>query len=201
MKTTTSVLPAILATAMLIAGINGAAAQMDPHHQMMQGGAVSHPNTAPMPGVRIPTLPGQDAFGAIQEIIGILESDPTTDWSRVDISGLRSHLVDMNRLVITTEARETKIDGGLEIVISGKGQTLRAIQAMVPEHALTIDGLNGWTVKGRTTATGAELTVTATSARETAHIRALGFYGLMASGGHHQPHHLALARGRGMHAK
>jgi hypothetical protein len=30
---------------------------------------------------RIPTLPGQDAFGAIQEIARILESDPATDWN------------------------------------------------------------------------------------------------------------------------
>jgi hypothetical protein len=30
----------------------------------------------------IPTMPGQDAFGAIQEILHILEADPNTDWSR-----------------------------------------------------------------------------------------------------------------------
>ena len=28
-----------------------------------------------------PTLPGQDAFGTIQEIVRILEADPNTDWS------------------------------------------------------------------------------------------------------------------------
>jgi hypothetical protein len=26
-------------------------------------------------------LPGQDAFGAIQEIVAILDADPNTDWS------------------------------------------------------------------------------------------------------------------------
>src|SRR5947209_3755409 len=41
-----------------------------------------------------PTMPGQDAFGTIQEIVGILEADPNTDWSKVNISALREHLVD-----------------------------------------------------------------------------------------------------------
>ena len=29
-----------------------------------------------------PTMPGQDAFGAIQEIVQILDADPKTDWSK-----------------------------------------------------------------------------------------------------------------------
>ena len=36
-----------------------------------------------------PTLPGQDAFGAIQEIVRILDADPKTDWSKVDLEALR----------------------------------------------------------------------------------------------------------------
>ena len=36
-----------------------------------------------------PTLPGQDAFGTIQEIVQILEADPNTDWSKVNIAALR----------------------------------------------------------------------------------------------------------------
>src|SRR5438093_8043305 len=28
-----------------------------------------------------PTLPGQDAFGGIQEVVRILDADPKTDWS------------------------------------------------------------------------------------------------------------------------
>ena len=41
------------------------------------------------------TMPGQDAFGAIQEIVQILQSDPKTDWSKVNIDALRQHLIDM----------------------------------------------------------------------------------------------------------
>ena len=29
-----------------------------------------------------PTTPGHDAFGAIQEIVQILDADPKTDWSK-----------------------------------------------------------------------------------------------------------------------
>jgi hypothetical protein len=32
------------------------------------------------------------------------------------------------------------------------------------------------------------------------HIRGLGFIGLLASGSHHQPHHLAMAKGEFMHS-
>jgi len=148
-----------------------------------------------------PTLPGQDAFGAIQEIITILEADSSTDWSSVAITTLRAHMVDMNRLVMETDVRERTIDGGLEMTVTGQGRTLQAIQAMVPAHAPMIDGLNGWTAKAEMTANGAKLTVTSVDVKEIAHIRGLGFYGLMTSGSHHQIHHLGLARGEAVHAQ
>lgn len=149
-----------------------------------------------MPGKQQPTLPGQDAFGAIQEIISILETDTGTDWSRVNISALRDHLVDMNRLVIDTEVSETHIEGGLMITVTGQDNT---IHAMLPAHAPMINGLNGWTAHAEKMPTGARLTVTANSKKEIAHIRGLGFYGLMASGAHHQTHHIGLARGENVH--
>lgn len=145
------------------------------------------------------TLPGQDAFGAIQEIIAILEADPATDWSKVDISALRAHLVSMNRLVMDSEVSEEDVDGGLKMTVSGQGRALEAIQEMVTAHASTIDGINGWTVRAQTTSQGAILTVTSRDMAEAAHIRGLGFFGLMGTGAHHQAHHLALARGTGMH--
>ena len=37
----------------------------------------------------VPTMPGQEAFGTIQEIVRILEADPATDWSKVNIGALR----------------------------------------------------------------------------------------------------------------
>lgn len=171
-------------------------------HDMHQSGHGTHPQYhAAKHGGGNPTLPGQDAFGAIEEIVAILEADSSTDWSRVDIATLRTHLVDMNQLVMDTDVRENTIDGGLEITVTGQGRTLQAIQTMVPAHALMIDGQNGWTVKADVTVTGSKLTVTSVDAKETAHIRGLGFYGLMVSGSHHQIHHLGLARGENVHAQ
>ena len=46
--------------------------------------------------VRMPTAPGQAAFGAAQEIVRMLLADPMTNWSKVDIDALRQHLIDMN---------------------------------------------------------------------------------------------------------
>ncbi|MCP6769380.1 hypothetical protein NL529_31490, partial [Klebsiella pneumoniae] len=45
-----------------------------------------------------PTHPGQEAFGTIQEIVRILEADPATDWSKVNIGALREHLIDMDEV-------------------------------------------------------------------------------------------------------
>lgn len=60
-----------------------------------------------------PALPGQDAFGAIQEIVQILQSDPTTDWSKVNISALRQHLIDMNEVTLRAVAAERNLDNGI----------------------------------------------------------------------------------------
>ena len=43
--------------------------------------------------VATPTRPGQDAFAAIQAIVQILDADPQTDWSKVDLEALRQHLI------------------------------------------------------------------------------------------------------------
>ena len=79
-----------------------------------------------------PTLPGQDAFGAIQEIVQILDADPKTDWSKVDLEALRQHLIDMNEVTLKADAAPKQIDGGLEIAVTGSGRTLVAIQRMIP---------------------------------------------------------------------
>ena len=142
-----------------------------------------------------PTMPGQDAFGAIQEVVGILDADPKTDWSKVDLEALRQHLIDMNEVTLKADAAAKQIDGGLEIAVTGSGRTLVAIQRMIPAYAQTVNGLNGWTAKAATLPNGELLTVTATDPKEVQHIRGLGFIGLLASGSHHQPHHLAMAKG------
>ena len=152
-----------------------------------------------MEGSAVPTLPGQDAFGAVQEIVRILEADPSTDWSRVKMAALREHLIDMNEVTLQAVAAELPIDNGLRIDVTGSGRTLAAIQRMLPAHAREIDGLHGWSVAAAPLPDGVQLTVTTADPNEVAHIRGLGFIGLMASGAHHQPHHLAMARGEDIH--
>lgn len=147
------------------------------------------------PAGSIPKQPGQDAFGAIQEIVQIFEADPKTDWSKVNLEALRQHLIDMNEVTLKAEAAPREIDGGLEIAVTGSGRTLSAIQRMIPAWAQTMNGHLGWGTKATELPNGELLAVTASSPKEVQHIRGLGFIGLLVSGSHHQPHHLMMARG------
>jgi hypothetical protein len=147
----------------------------------------------------VPTLPGQDAFAAIQEIVQMLQADPTTDWSRVNIDALREHLIDMNEVTLHAKAQAVPVEGGLRILVTGTGRTLQAIRRMVPAHAREINGLNGWSVKSSPAAGGIVLTATSSNPAEAVKIRGLGFAGIMVQGAHHQPHHLAMAKGTFRH--
>ena len=97
------------------------------------------------------------------------------------------------------DATATEIDGGVAIRITGSGRVLEAVKRLVPHHAAAINGLHGWTTRATPAPDGVVLTVTASDPNEVRHIRGLGFIGLLASGDHHQPHHLAMARGEFSH--
>jgi hypothetical protein len=177
---------------------NGPAAPMPADHMMQHHGAMPGDGMMGMHhamNAGEPISPGQAAFGAVQEIVRLLEADPNTDWSKVDLGALREHLIDMDEVTMRAVATETPIDGGLAIAVTGTGRTLVAIQRMIPAHAAALNGVHGWTVAASTMPDGARLTVTAADAKEVAHIRGLGFIGLLASGPHHQMHHLAMAKG------
>lgn len=148
-----------------------------------------------------PTMPGQDAFGAIAEIVRILEADPATDWSKVDIERLRQHLIDMNEVVLHSVVKQTPVAGGLTMEISGSGRTEQAIRAMVVPHAAELDRMPEWSATTAIIPGGVRLTVVVKRPDDTkllAQIRALGFAGLMTQGAHHRPHHLAMAKGEAM---
>jgi hypothetical protein len=149
----------------------------------------------------VPLLPGQDAFGAVQEIVHILEADPKTNWSKVDLELLRRHLVDMNEVTLKAEVVQRPVDGGIEATVTGSGRTLDAIRRMVPAHLHEIDVArqNGWRAQVADIADGVVATVTSTDPKEVDHLRGLGFIGVMVSGPHHQLHHLAMARGQMAH--
>jgi hypothetical protein len=147
----------------------------------------------------VPTMPGQAAFGAIQEIVGILEADPNTNWENINLSALREHLVDMNEVTLKAGAVERRVENGLQVDITGSGRTLEAIKRMIPAHGSELDQLPNWRAITEQLPNGVRLTVVSSSSAEIAHIRGLGFIGLMASGSHHQPHHLMMARGEHIH--
>ncbi|MGE5270377.1 MAG: hypothetical protein ACM3JG_11975 [Thiohalocapsa sp.] len=178
---------AAIGLALLLAMASGAQAQA--RHE-----AAMHHHDMPAAGA-VPTLPGQDAFGAIQEIVGLLERDPHTDWSKVDLEALRQHLIDMNEVTLKADAAARPIEGGLEIAVTGSGRTLTAIGRMIPAWADTANGHDGWSTKAAALPNGQLVTVTAANPKEVVHIRGLGFIGLLASGSWHQPHHLAIATG------
>lgn len=128
----------------------------------------------------------------------MLEADPTTNWSKVDIDALRQHLIDMDELTLHADAKKEPIEKGLRISVTGGGRTLEAIQRMIPAHVQDINGLYGWSVQAKAVPDGEELTVTGTSTADEQKIRALGFMGIMTLGTH-QMHHLAMVKGEMMH--
>ena len=140
------------------------------------------------------SIPGQDAFGAIQEVVQILQADASTDWSKVNIAALRQHLIDMNEVTLRAVATERLLDNGIEIAVTGEGRTLEAIKRMVPAHVNELREI-GWNAKSEDLANGVKLTVMASGAQPLAKLKALGFMGIMVQGAHHQPHHLMMAKG------
>jgi hypothetical protein len=146
----------------------------------------------------VPTMPGQDAFGTIQEIVRLLEADPATDWSKVNITALRGHLIDMDEVTMRARANERALNNGLEITVTGQGRTLAAIKRMVPAHAHELASL-GWSAKTQEIPNGVKLVVTASDPRQVIKIKALGFMGIMVQGAHHQVHHFMMAKGEFTH--
>ena len=142
--------------------------------------------------------PGQEAFGTIQEIVRILEADPNTDWSKVNIGAVREHLIDMDDVTMRARAIERTLDNGIEITVTGEGRTVGAIKRMVPAHAHELAAL-GWGASTQELSNGVKLVVTASDPREVVKLKALGFMGIMVQGAHHQPHHLMMAKGAFAH--
>lgn len=157
--------------------------------------AAQHAHSATGHDMGGPQETGQSAFAALAEIVGILQADPETDWERVDIDGLRRHLVNMD--LLTTDAVVTRMlrPEGARFEIWGTPRILEAIRAMVPAHAPFLEAETGWDVVTEDLNDGVALIVDGNAAQ----IQGLGFFGLMAIGAHHQEHHLMLARGAAPH--
>jgi len=204
-KTTLAVSTLLAATAYAFAQMSSGG-PMGMHGQMQQGGVMGHMHSQMMQGqggmhgpqstaAGAVTMPGQDAFGAIQEIVQILQSDPKTDWSKVNIDTLRQHLIDMNEVTLHAAATPRVTDSGIEFIVTGEGRTVEAIKRMVPAHANELREI-GWGAKTDDLPNGVKLTVAVTEAQPLTKLKALGFMGIMVQGSHHQPHHLMIAMGQ-----
>jgi hypothetical protein len=143
----------------------------------------------------IPKESGQSAFGAITEVVEMLEADPGTDWSKVDIGALRAHLVDMDNVVLRARVTASAVPQGMRFEVAGDGAVRDAIRRMATSHAAMTNGQAGQKVTIAEIPHGVLMTVTSGDAAAATKIRALGFFGEMAGGAHHQLHHLMMAKG------
>ena len=104
----------------------------------------------------------------------------------------------MNEVTLHAVATERVLDNGIEIAVTGEGRTSESIKRMVPGHVAELVKL-GWNAKTEDLPNGVKLTVITNDPKEAIKLRALGFMGIMVQGGHHQPHHLMMAKGEHLH--
>ncbi|MFT5065953.1 MAG: hypothetical protein ACJAXK_002351 [Yoonia sp.] len=142
---------------------------------------------------------GQSQFAAISEIVAILREDPKTDWAKIDIDGLRSHLVDMDNVTTKAVVETTANAMTVTFLVTGNAAVAPSIQRMVLAHSPMLQQATGWSVKATEHADGATMVVTLTSLNEMTEVTGLGFFGLMTIGAHHQRHHLMIAQGNSPH--
>lgn len=151
-----------------------------------------------------PTQGGQAAFAAIAEIVKLLDADPRTDWSKVNVEALRQHLIDMDEVTMRASVRSDTVRGGAAFTVTGSGRTLEAIRRMTRSRAAT--GTPDGSIRMSVTDVEGGVRFVAVAgnpsdSRAVARIRGLGFIGVVALGDHHAPHHLGIANGSmaGMH--
>ncbi len=183
-----------VATTLAMAISAAAFGQTMKHEPMMHGtqAGTKTDNTHPQEA-------GQSAFAAIQEIVALLEADPATDWSKVDIEALRQHLIDMSNVTMGAVVEAAQSGDSMRFTVSGVGAVRDSLKRMVMAHAATMNRVDGWTFAAEPSDTGVVLTVTPPDQGSMTKLRALGFIGIMTRGMHHQQHHWVLAKGMSPH--
>lgn len=170
----------LLAGSLCAIGLSAAFAEMAPSN---------------MGAARLPTQGGQAAFAAIQEIVGMLDADPNTEWSKVNIDALRQHLIDMDNVALRARITYEPTTSGERVNIAGDGEVRDSIQRMATMHAAMAGDTPDWRMEAAKTPDGARITITTKTARGFAKMKALGLIGMMAEGMHHARHHMMLATG------
>ncbi|WP_022836815.1 hypothetical protein [Salisaeta longa] len=172
-----------------------------PLHAQHHGG--QHPAEAQHSGGSVTPLhaPGNAIFGTVQEAIRALENDPTTDWSEVDVDALRRHLIDMHHVAMHVEiVQKRPIESGLEVHVRPTHDAARAaLKRVLKAHPHMLKQETGWTMDVRRDGGVFVLRTTTDTPSDVPKIRALGYMGLLAYGGHHQRHHWHMVRGQHPH--
>ena len=148
------------------------------------------------------SLSGQAAFATISEVVRMLEADPKTDWSKVNIEALRQHLIDMDEVTLRSIVAQRDIPGGFEAEVTGSGRTVEAIRRMTRNHTAMLEAGSDFRASATEIPSGARVRVVARNqndAQAVSRVRGLGFAGILTEGDHHAMHHVALARGEAIH--
>ncbi len=144
------------------------------------------------------SMPGNEIFGTIQEVVQKLENDPDTDWLKVNLEALRQHLLDMKAFTEEVKVISQKpIENGMEIKV--KPETERAVGALkrlFQMHPIMLKAEKGWDMVTSRDTDQYILRITTNNNSEIEKIRALGYIGILAEGAHHQKHHWMIATGQ-----
>lgn len=145
--------------------------------------------------------PGNAAFGAIQEVITVLEADPATDWSRVNLEALRQHLMDMDNVTLNVEVTSQEpISKGIRVSV--RPTTTAAAQSLtrlLTDHGPQLQHERGWKLSSAKYQDGLRIDITTDDDTDVAKVRAFGYIGMLAAGTHHVVHHWAMATGQDAH--
>jgi hypothetical protein len=194
--------PGVLLLSLGLAAQNPPAAQTPPAAPMQHKPGMQHTPGMQHDARPMPTQGGQAAFAAIGEIVKLLEADPNTDWSKVNLEALRQHLADMDMVTLHSRVEASQVANGLVMDVTGDALVAAAIKRMLVPHATMLAEMPAWNATTAAIARGVRLTVTAKAAGDegvVARIRGLGFAGLLVQGDHHTEHHMMLARGARVH--
>ncbi len=156
---------------------------------------------APTPNAPPLKEAGNAIFGTIQETIKMLDADPKTDWTKVDLESLRQHLIDMENFTSGVDVLSNeKIEKGSKIVIRAKSKEAHfSLERALKAHPSMMQSETGWTMDVKQNKEEFTLTIETQKPEEVARLRALGYIGVMALGDHHQVHHWMMASGSNPH--
>ncbi len=148
------------------------------------------------------TEAGTDPFAVIQEAIALLEANPDTDWSTVNIEALRLHLIEMQDMTLNVTVEQQPISlGFLAVITPTTNRALQSMSQVLSAHPAQMKEETGWDMVVTNNNGIFTIAVTTDQLQDVDKIRGLGYIGIMAYGSHHQPHHWAMASGQNPHSE